>query len=223
MASHTTAESTTRQTHPVYQPVRHEDPLAFEQMRSEMVASWRPATTTERQLVEIAASAFVRIQRAEAFETSLLTGVMEAIQAKHGKPVEISRNDNLGCAVALGYQENDLAWKNIDRYRRAAHTDYHRAIDQLRRLQNDRKNEPIRALRAQREQDAYLRQTTAAGNIPAAGSPAGRRAEGRREPIPFPVQPSPPPVPESAGDGSDGHTGSSRPACPITFIRRRAS
>ncbi|MBC7928726.1 MAG: hypothetical protein H7039_24035, partial [Bryobacteraceae bacterium] len=126
----------------IYKPIRHEDAAQYHEMRAELVNAWQPWDAKEFQLVELAASAYKRIQRSEAYESALFTGSMEGRQQKRKKPIKVTKNDDLGCGIMIGDEQIQLSWDNLDRYRRNAWTDYNRAITQLSKMQKERKSEP---------------------------------------------------------------------------------
>jgi len=155
----------------IFKPIRHEAPTLADQVRKGLLEAWKPANGQELQVIEIATAAYIRLQRAEAFEASLFSGVMDAIQQKHGRPVQVSENDDLGCGVAAGSAQNQDAFRNLDRYRRHAHLDYHRAVELLRRLQQDRRKTEARipqtaaSVASFRPPSPPLVRTMAAGSI----------------------------------------------------------
>ena len=138
----------------MHAPLRHEDPAVFHEMRAEMIQSWQPDGIKELQLVEMAASAYVRMQRCDSTEAAYMDGAMATIQRRHRVPAEPTANDPMGCGIALGDEDNKLTWQLLDRYRRNAWLDYDRAIRRLEAMQKARKEE---ALREREEQFRELR------------------------------------------------------------------
>lgn len=146
----------------IHAPLRHEDPAVFHQMRAEMIESWQPEGIRELQLVDMAASAYVRMQRCDSTEAAFMDGAMAAIQRRHRAPQEPTANDPMGCGIALGDQDNKLTWQLLDRYRRNAWLDYDRAVRRLEAMQKARREEAVREreeeLReARREQELAVR------------------------------------------------------------------
>jgi hypothetical protein len=143
----------------IYRPLRSENPDEFFELRAKLVEDFRPETTAEHLAIEMAASAYKRIQRAELMEAAYFDGTMAAIQRRHGKEPAVTANEALGSAIALGEKQNKLTWENLDRYRRSAWTDYNRSIEQLRKLQRERVDAELRALRLHEKQQRYLERT----------------------------------------------------------------
>ena len=148
-------------------PRRGEDAWEFSLLRTALMEQYQPANITEAQLVELVASTFIRVRRSEAIDTALMDGSMAAIQNRNGRVEHISANEDLGAAVALGDSQNQLALHNLHRYRIRAHMDYHKAIDQLVRLQTMRRDEQVKEIRRQKEIDGCHQRTIAhPGQLP---------------------------------------------------------
>jgi hypothetical protein len=113
-------------------------------------------------LVDTIAAAWIRMQRASRFEASLVDGQLRTIKHRHGKS-EAPRpeDDDFGVIVAMGDPENEQAWAIFARYDTRATSAWHRAIEQLRKLQNDRKRQPVQEIRDQKERDSYIKRTLA--------------------------------------------------------------
>jgi hypothetical protein len=146
----------------IYRALRHEDPAEFAELRGRLITDWNPVGTQELLAVEMMASAYKRIQRAEACEAAYLDGAMQSIQMRHDKPLTPTDHDDLGCGIAFGAKEHKLTWETLDRYRRGAWLDYNRTLEQMRRLQKDRANQDqreAREIRAHNARQTYLKNT----------------------------------------------------------------
>ena len=146
----------------VHVSLPHEDPSEYHQARAQLIESWQPANTQELMLVDTIAAAWIRMQRAARFEAFLVDGQLRTIKHRHGKS-EAPRpvDDDFGVIVAMGDPENEHAWSILARYDTRAASAWHRAIEQLRKLQNDRKRQPVKEIRDQKERDSYLKRTLA--------------------------------------------------------------
>jgi hypothetical protein len=146
----------------VHVSLPHEDPSEYHQARAALVESWQPANTQELMLVDAIAAAWIRMQRASRYEASLVDGQLRTIKHRHGKS-EAPRpeDDDFGVIVAMSDPENEQAWAILARYDTRAASAWHRAVEQLRKLQNDRKRQPVQEIRAQKERDSYLKRTVA--------------------------------------------------------------
>lgn len=149
----------------VFKAIRHEDPERFLGMRNDTIESWRPVGAKELQICEMIANAFVRIQRAENFESSFFTGAIQFAERSHRDP-NAKKNDDLGCGIVLGKAEHELSWENIDRCRRHAWLDYNRAVTLLEKMQKQR----IELAQLQQEEDDEVEQQPEPAPAPGAES-----------------------------------------------------
>src|ERR1051325_2314340 len=124
--------------------------------------SWEPANPQEAFLIDLLASNFIKMQRANRYEASMTDGYLVTTKDNLGGNTAPHSSDDLGAAMCMANESMETAWRLLDRYEKRATSGYFRALEMLRKLQNDRKNEPIRQMRAHREEQAYLKRTKAA-------------------------------------------------------------
>jgi hypothetical protein len=140
----------------------HEDPTEYHVARASLIETWQPANTQELMLVDCIAAAWIRMGRASRFEASMVDAQIKTIRYRHGRD-ETPRpaEDDEGAIIAMGDPENLQAWTLLARYETRAGAAYHRAIDQLRKVQNDRFNRPAKEMRTQEAREKYLKRTVA--------------------------------------------------------------
>ncbi|MEP6536307.1 MAG: hypothetical protein ABJF23_13355 [Bryobacteraceae bacterium] len=122
-----------------------EDPTAFDELRANMHADWKPATHQETALVDQIAQQAWRLERARRIETASFEAFMPNLQAspKAGKGgrVEMLPTDP-DEASAAAFHGNAKAFDNLRRYEAAIERSYYRAITELRKLQTERCRQP---------------------------------------------------------------------------------
>src|SRR3954452_11240319 len=145
----------------IHVPLPHEDPNEYTHTLTGLMETWQPANAQEQMLVHNIASAYLRMQRTSRFEASILNGQVLNLKGKHRKSLAPDPNDDLGNIIAMANGNFDKAWQLLDRYEKRAQSAYYRAIETLRKLQNDRKREPGRQLREEQTRERYLKKTIA--------------------------------------------------------------
>jgi hypothetical protein len=150
----------------IYRPLRHEDPAVYEEVRSGLIQTWQPENKQQFLLIEEAASAYMRLRRAEAWETSLIEGSMEHSLRKHSREQGPAGRDNLGCAIALAQADLERSFDIMDRHRRTATSEFHKSVEALRRLKKDAEYAPILQCRVLKAQLEYNRLTRADPSSP---------------------------------------------------------
>lgn len=145
----------------IHVPLPHENPADYHEMRAGLIESYAPANIQEQMLIDMICAAWVRLQRAARWETELLDAVMWGIKRRTGKVHVSGPTDHLGCVVVLGDPESEPSWTKIERYRRSANSDYHRATETLRKMQKERMDRPAKELRLRILRENYLKRTVA--------------------------------------------------------------
>ena len=114
----------------------HEDKLSYEELRQATIESYQPANGAELMLVELVAINYWRLLRARRVETAGFDLHIRAYKGRHGVSKSPSIDDDCGIATALADPRNGL--DAIDRYATKAERAYFRAVEALRKAQNDR-------------------------------------------------------------------------------------
>lgn len=114
----------------------HEDRLSYEELRQATIESYRPASGAEMMLVDLIAINYWRLLRARRVETTTMDLHIRAYKARHGVSAAPSMDDDSGIATAFADPKSSLG--AINRYQTTVERAYLRAIDTLRKLQNDR-------------------------------------------------------------------------------------
>jgi hypothetical protein len=114
----------------------HEDKLSYEELRQATIDSYQPANGTELMLAELVAVNYWRLLRSRRVETAALDLHIRAYKGRHGISKSPSIDDDCGIATALVDPRNGL--ESIERYATKAERAYFRAVEALRKAQNDR-------------------------------------------------------------------------------------
>jgi hypothetical protein len=114
----------------------HEDKISYEELRQATIESYQPANGAELMLVELVAVNYWRLLRARRVETAAFDLHIRAYKGRNGVSTAPSMDDDCGIATAFADPHNGL--RNIERYQTAAERSYFRAVEALRKAQNDR-------------------------------------------------------------------------------------
>ena len=123
----------------------HEDPAAFQEMRSALLTDYRPANHVELMMAEEVARCQWRMLRAHSMETALLDNRVLAT-AKEMKVDWEGRHRNINCdegiAAALEKVETRRFSLFLDYIRRAERS-YYQAVRQIERTQAERRKREL--------------------------------------------------------------------------------
>lgn len=122
----------------------HENRAEYDAMRTGLIESWQPANAQELQLVEAIAGAWLRMERAMRFEAALFEVQTSDLKRRRRKSRNPDPSDDHAIAVNLGSPEHELAYRQLFRYQQRAESAYHRAIETLRKVRNDRRRQEHR-------------------------------------------------------------------------------
>ena len=114
----------------------HEDKFSYEELLRSTIESYQPATGAELMLVELVAINYWRLLRARRVETATLDLHIRAYKNRHGVSPLPSMDDDAGIATAFADPHNGL--DAINRYQNTIERAYLRAVETLRKSQNDR-------------------------------------------------------------------------------------
>src|SRR5262245_17880967 len=154
----------------------HEDPAAFQEMRSALLTDYQPANHVELMMAEEVARCQWRMLRAHSMETALLDNRVLAT-AKQMKVEWEGRHRNINCdegiAAALEKVETKRFSLFLDYIRRAERS-YYQAVRQIERTQAERRK---RELHDAKIRAMFVRHTPKSTSRSAhGGSGAGPRA-----------------------------------------------
>ena len=151
----------------------YEDPHSYEHLRQSFIDDYAPANAREYSLVELAAINYWRLLRMRRVETASFDLHIKTIKDHHDLSGTPTFEDDGGLASAFATPHD--AFRKLERYTIAVERSYFRAIDTLRRLQNDRER---------REKIGFVSQP--APLVAAAGRTTGESVIGTApEPAPF--------------------------------------
>ena len=120
----------------------YEDHVAWAQMREALIDHYAPANIAEEMLVELVINSYWRLLRARRVETATLRLGIHALKQRNGLNPAPSTNDDDALAVFFT-DENDNT-RNQERYHGNIERSYFRAVETLRKVQNDRLREERR-------------------------------------------------------------------------------
>ncbi len=158
-----------------------EDANSYDELRQALMDDYHPANSREHMLVEMIAVNYWRLLRARRVEVASFDLNIQTLKRRNGMSQVSSPDDDNALAVAFVNEQN--VFRNIERYTEATERAYYRAIDTLRRLQNDREK---------REKIGFVSPPQPKARVVAvADATAGAREENRPA-LPIPVSSMPP-------------------------------
>jgi hypothetical protein len=116
----------------------HEDPAAYDEHRAAVIADCAPADAQEMLLVDAIAQASWCMKRSDRFEAALFNNQIEYAKQQRDLPTAVHPLDDRMCAIALNSPTSELGFKTLFRYAGRAESKFFRAVEALRKLQNDR-------------------------------------------------------------------------------------
>lgn len=125
-------------------------------MKAGLIESWQPANAQETQLVEAIADGWLRVERALRFEAAMFTLNTRHLKRRRGIARHSAPGDDTAIAVTFGNPDHELAHNQLERYRKSAESSYYRAMDHLRRIQNDRMRREQKQARVAIQQSRYV-------------------------------------------------------------------
>ena len=146
----------------------HEDKISYEELRRATIESYQPANGAELMLTELVALNYWRLLRACRVETATMDLHIRAYKGRHSVSTLPGMDDDCGIATAFADPNNGLS--NIERYQTKAERSYFRAVEALRKAQNDR-------FRRERIQNGFVSQP----QLPHADHNAVESARGSRD------------------------------------------
>ena len=114
----------------------YEDHLAYAMLREALLSHYAPANIAEEMLVDVVANSYWRLLRARRVETSTLKLGIQALKQRNGlNPAPNSKDDD---ALAVFFTDDNDNMRNQERYHGTIERSYFRAVETLRKVQNDR-------------------------------------------------------------------------------------
>lgn len=120
----------------------YEDPNSYEQLREALIGQYQPANAGEQMLVELVVVNYWRLLRARRVEAASFRLHIETIKRRNGKSTLPALDDDAGIAAA--FAGPDDTFRNLERYQSGVERSYFRAVETLRKAQNDRRREERR-------------------------------------------------------------------------------
>jgi hypothetical protein len=120
----------------------YEDHLAYAMLREALLSHYAPANVAEELLVDVVANSYWRLLRARRVETSTMKLGIQALKQRNGlNPAPSTKDDD---ALAVFFTDANDNMRNQERYHGTIERSYFRAVEALRKVQNDRLREERR-------------------------------------------------------------------------------
>jgi hypothetical protein len=111
-------------------------------LREALLSHYAPANIAEEMLVDVVANSYWRLLRARRVETSTMKLGIQALKQRNGiNPAPNSKDDD---ALAVFFTDDHDNMRNQERYHGTIERSYFRAVETLRKVQNDRMREERR-------------------------------------------------------------------------------
>lgn len=120
----------------------YEDSASYEQLREALIDNYEPVGAGEQMLVELVAVNYWRLLRARRVEQASMKLHIEALKDRNGLSTEPTMEDDGGLATAFAGPHD--TFRKLERYQTNVERSYYRAVETLRKAQNDRKREEYR-------------------------------------------------------------------------------
>jgi hypothetical protein len=105
-------------------------------LREALLSHYAPANIAEEMLVDVVANSYWRLLRARRVETSTMKLGIQALKQRNGiNPAPNTKDDD---ALAVFFTDDHDNMRNQERYHGTIERSYFRAVETLRKVQNDR-------------------------------------------------------------------------------------
>jgi hypothetical protein len=111
-------------------------------LREALLSHYAPANIAEELLVDVVANSYWRLLRARRVETSTMKLGIQALKQRNG--LNPAPNPNDDDALAVFFTDDNDNMRNQERYHGTIERSYFRAVETLRKVQNDRLREERR-------------------------------------------------------------------------------
>jgi hypothetical protein len=136
----------------------HEDADSYNELRESFLDTYKPANAVEASLVETIANSYWRLLRARRVETAALDMGIRGLKKRHNASLAPIKDDDQSLVVVLNDNEDPML--NVERHQTKIERCYFKAIETLRKVQNDRRREerlnPIPQPSESEEQEAEI-------------------------------------------------------------------
>lgn len=130
-----------------------EDPHAYATLREALITHYAPADIGEELLVDLITNSYWRLLRARRVETATMKLGIEALKKRHGLDPAPDRTDD--DALAAFFTDEHDTMRKQERYHGTIERAYFRAVETLRKVQNDRIREERRSA-ADRNRNGFV-------------------------------------------------------------------
>jgi hypothetical protein len=114
----------------------YEDHLAYAMLREALLSHYAPVNIAEEMLVDVVANSYWRLLRARRVETASMKLGIQALKQRNGlNPAPNTKDDD---ALAVFFTDDNDNMRNQERYHGTIERSYFRAVETLRKIQNDR-------------------------------------------------------------------------------------
>jgi pyruvate/oxaloacetate carboxyltransferase len=117
----------------------HEDADSYNELRESFLSTYKPANAVEASLVETIANSYWRLLRARRVETAALDMGIRGLKKRHNASLAPIKDDDQSLVVVLNDNEDPML--NVERHQTKIERCYFKAIETLRKVQNDRRRE----------------------------------------------------------------------------------
>jgi hypothetical protein len=117
----------------------HEDADSYSELRESFLDTYKPANAVEASLVETIANSYWRLLRARRVETAALDMGIRGLKKRHNASLAPIKDDDQSLVVVLNDNEDPML--NVERHQTKIERCYFKAIETLRKVQNDRRRE----------------------------------------------------------------------------------
>jgi hypothetical protein len=117
----------------------HEDADSYNELRESFLDTYKPANSVEVSLVETIANSYWRLLRARRIEIAALDMGIRGLKKRHNASLAPIKDDDQSLVVVLNDNEDPML--NVERHQTKIERCYFKAIETLRKVQNDRRRE----------------------------------------------------------------------------------
>jgi hypothetical protein len=117
----------------------YEDTVSYDLLRLTLIDNYRPVGAGEEMLVELIANNYWRLLRARRVETASFELHIRSMKARNDLNESPSVDDDMSLAAAFSRHADSLT--KLERYQNSIERSYLKAVEALRKAQNDRRRQ----------------------------------------------------------------------------------